>query len=178
VFRSFPEEEIMVDNMNTTERLHGKIVSVDEALVRLADWRSSGDRVVFTNGCFDLIHRGHIDYLSRAASLGTRLVIGLNSDSSVRRLKGDRRPWQDELSRAMIMAAMFFVDLVVLFEEDTPLQLIGKLMPDVLVKGSDYRAGDIVGYDIVTGNGGEVVTVSYLEGFSTTDIERRIQQNR
>jgi D-glycero-beta-D-manno-heptose 1-phosphate adenylyltransferase len=164
--------------MHTTDFLHGKIVTLDEASEMAAGWHAAGETVVFTNGCFDLIHRGHIDYLSRAAALGTRLVIGLNSDASVRRLKGDRRPWQDELSRAMILAAMYFVDMVVLFEEDTPLQLIGKVVPDVLVKGSDYRAEEIVGYDIVTESGGKVMTVSYLEGFSTTAIEKRIQHNR
>lgn len=131
-------------------------------------------KVVFTNGCFDLVHQGHIDYLSKARDLGDVLVVGLNTDASVRRLKGPRRPINDEYSRALLLASMLFVDYVVLFGEDTPYELIKTLQPDILVKGSDYRPEDIVGYDIVMAKGGRVETLDFLPGFSTTAIEQKI----
>lgn len=135
-------------------------------------------KVVFTNGCFDLVHQGHIDYLSKARDLGDVLVVGLNTDASVRRLKGPRRPINDEHSRALLLASMLFVDYVVLFDEDTPYELIKTLQPDILVKGSDYRPEDIVGYDIVMAKGGRVETLDFLPGFSTTSIEDKILKNR
>ena len=135
-------------------------------------------KVVFTNGCFDLVHQGHIDYLSKARDLGDVLVVGLNTDASVRRLKGPRRPINDEYSRALLLASMLFVDYVVLFGEDTPYELIKTLQPDILVKGSDYRPEDIVGYDIVMAKGGRVETLDFLPGFSTTAIEDKILKNR
>ena len=131
-------------------------------------------KVVFTNGCFDLVHQGHIDYLSKARDLGDVLVVGLNTDASVRRLKGPRRPINDEYSRALLLASMLFVDYVVLFGEDTPYELIKTLQPDILVKGSDYKPEDIVGYDIVMAKGGKVETLDFLPGFSTTAIEQKI----
>lgn len=135
-------------------------------------------KVVFTNGCFDLVHQGHIDYLSKARDLGDVLVVGLNTDASVRRLKGPRRPINDEYSRALLLASMLFVDYVVFFGEDTPYELIKTLQPDILVKGSDYRPEDIVGYDIVMAKGGRVKTLDFLPGFSTTAIEDKILKNR
>jgi len=135
-------------------------------------------KVVFTNGCFDLVHQGHIDYLSKARDLGDMLVVGLNTDASVRRLKGPRRPINDEYSRALLLASMVFVDYVVLFDEDTPYELIKAVQPDVLVKGSDYKPEDIVGYDIVTAKGGKVETLDFLPGFSTTAIECKILENK
>jgi len=135
-------------------------------------------KVVFTNGCFDLVHQGHIDYLSKARDLGDVLVVGLNTDASVRRLKGPRRPINDEYSRALLLASMLFVDYVVFFGEDTPYELIKTLQPDILVKGSDYRPEDIVGYDIVMAKGGRVETLDFLPGFSTTAIEDKILKNR
>ena len=135
-------------------------------------------KVVFTNGCFDLVHQGHIDYLSKARDLGDMLVVGLNTDASVRRLKGPRRPINDEHSRALLLASMVFVDYVVLFDEDTPYELIRAVQPDVLVKGSDYKPEDIVGYDIVTAKGGKVETLDFLPGFSTTAIECKILENK
>ncbi|MBR4803943.1 MAG: D-glycero-beta-D-manno-heptose 1-phosphate adenylyltransferase [Bacteroidales bacterium] len=137
-----------------------------------------GRKVVFTNGCFDLVHQGHIDYLSKARDLGDMLVVGLNTDASVRRLKGPRRPINDEYSRALLLASMVFVDYVVLFDEDTPYELIKAVQPDVLVKGSDYKPEDIVGYDIVMAKGGRVATLDFLPGFSTTAIECKILENR
>lgn len=143
----------------------------------LTIWRFQNKRIVFTNGCFDLLHRGHIDYLSKAKDLGDKLIIGLNTDSSVNRLKGKSRPIQDEHSRAMILASLSFVDLVVYFDEDTPYDLINLTQPDVLVKGADYEPEDIVGYNVVKNKGGEIVTIEYLDGYSTTAIENKIRGN-
>lgn len=161
--------------MKSEDRLHQKIYTSEEIGEVVKMWKDNGEVIVFTNGCFDIIHRGHIDYLSKASGLGSRLIIGLNSDSSVKRLKGHERPYQDELSRALILASMFFVDAVVLFGEDTPYNLIRRILPDVLVKGSDYRADDIVGYDIVTESGGKVATIEFLEGYSTSGIVSAIR---
>lgn len=137
-------------------------------------WKSNQEKIVFTNGCFDIIHQGHIDYLSKAADQGNRLIIGVNTDRSVSAIKGNNRPIQDEYSRLMILAAMEFVDAVILFDEDTPINLISKVIPNILVKGSDYKAQDIVGYDVVVNNGGNVVTLDFLEGYSTSGIEEKI----
>lgn len=149
-----------------------KIVTAGQLVATLR--QHPGWKVVFTNGCFDLVHQGHIDYLSKARDLGDVLVVGLNTDASVRRLKGPRRPINDEYSRALLLASMLFVDYVVLFGEDTPYELIKTLQPDILVKGSDYRPEDIVGYDIVMAKGGKVETLDFLPGFSTTAIEQKI----
>jgi D-glycero-beta-D-manno-heptose 1-phosphate adenylyltransferase len=140
----------------------------------LAVWRFKNQKIVFTNGCFDIIHRGHVEYLAKAASQGDQLVIGLNTDASVKRLKGMTRPVQDETSRALVLASFSFVSKVVLFDEDTPYELIKLIQPDILVKGGDYKAEDIVGYDIVKNKGGEIVTIDLVEGISTTSIIDRI----
>lgn len=161
--------------MNITESLLKKIPNQQELDRLLAYWRFQQQKIVFTNGCFDIIHRGHIDYLAKAADLGHVLVIGLNTDASVNRLKGPTRPINDEYARAMVLAAMSFVSAVVLFDEDTPYELIRKVQPDILVKGADYKPEDIVGYDIVTAKGGQVVTLEYLPGYSTSMIEKRIR---
>ena len=129
-----------------------------------------GKKIVFTNGCFDILHLGHVQYLAQAKELGDLLVIGLNSDLSVKRLKGETRPVNPEHARALVLAALQFVDFVILFEEDTPFELIQKIIPDVLVKGGDYNKDQIVGADIVTSNGGEVVVLDFVDGFSTTQI--------
>ncbi len=140
----------------------------------LGYWRFHQKKVVFTNGCFDILHRGHIEYLANAADLCDVLIIGLNTDDSVSRIKGKGRPIQDQTSRAMILSALHFVDAVVLFNEDTPYDLIKFVKPDVLVKGSDYKPEDIVGYDIVKEKEGEIVTIDFLEGFSTSSIIERV----
>jgi rfaE bifunctional protein nucleotidyltransferase chain/domain len=137
--------------------------------------RSEGKRIVFTNGCFDIIHPGHAIYLTEAKRLGDVLVLGLNTDSSVKRLKGESRPINNESDRAIVADALKPVDYVVLFEEDTPYNLIKAVMPHVLVKGGDYKAEDIVGYDIVTGNGGIVTTINFVEGKSTTAIINKLK---
>ena len=138
-------------------------------------WRFTDQKIVFTNGCFDLLHLGHIDYLAKAADLGNKLVIGLNSDHSTSALKGPTRPITDQLSRSTILAALSFVDAVVLFDEPTPIDLIKAVMPDVLVKGADYSVNQIVGADVVLGKGGEVQTIEFLPGYSTSAIESRIK---
>lgn len=146
------------------------IFDITDLEFSLAIWKFKDQKIVFTNGCFDIIHRGHVEYLAKAASLGNQLVIGLNSDASVKRLKGASRPVQDENSRALVLASFSFVSKVVLFDEDTPYDLIKLVQPDILVKGGDYQPDKIVGYDIVTAKGGEVVTVDLVDGHSTTSI--------
>jgi D-glycero-beta-D-manno-heptose 1-phosphate adenylyltransferase len=162
--------------MQNLEIIEKKIFTGWEVLKPwLAYWHFHGKKVVFTNGCFDILHQGHIDYLAKAADYGHVLIVGLNTDKSVYRLKGNGRPVQDEKSRALMISALRFVDAVVLFDQDTPYELIKLVNPDVLVKGSDYKAEDIVGYDVVKEKGGEVVTVDYLDGFSTSAIVEKIK---
>jgi len=153
-----------------------KISDVPSLKNRIAGWKSEGKKVVFTNGVFDLLHIGHITYLSKAAELGDKLIIGLNADSSVKRIKGEDRPVNDENSRAALLAAFFFVDAVVLFAEDTPLNLITALMPDILIKGADYSVENIVGAKEVLANGGEVKTITFVEGYSSSNIIQKIRK--
>ncbi|MDR3329279.1 MAG: D-glycero-beta-D-manno-heptose 1-phosphate adenylyltransferase [Prevotellaceae bacterium] len=157
--------------MQTTPQLNriaAKLVPFDRLPDLRAAWGSK--KVVFTNGCFDIVHLGHVEYLAKAADLGDVLVVGLNTDASVRRIKGPTRPLQDETSRAMVLAAMQTVSHVVLFDEDTPYNLIRQLQPDVLVKGADYKPEDIVGYDIVAARGGRVETIDFVKGYSTSRV--------
>lgn len=153
-----------------------KIVSQQALKERIQDWQSKGQKVVFSNGCFDIVHLGHIDYLEKARSLGDRLVIGLNSDQSVRQLKGESRPINDAHARSRMLAAFGFVDGVAIFEEETPKELIAYLLPDILVKGSDYSVENIVGADTVVANGGEVKTIDLVEGFSTSKLIEKIKK--
>ncbi len=132
-------------------------------------------KVVFTNGCFDILHRGHISYLNDAKSLGDILVLGLNSDQSVKRLKGENRPVNSEADRAFMLENLKAVDYVFLFEEDTPYNLISKIQPDILVKGGDWKVEDIVGHDIVTAKGGEVKSLRFENGYSTTGLIEKVQ---
>lgn len=144
---------------------------------QLENWKTSNKKIVFTNGCFDILHQGHVVYLAKAAALGSKLIVGLNTDSSVRRLKGAERPLNEEQERALLLAALEFVDLVIFFEEDTPYELIKAIQPDILVKGADYKAENIVGYDIVTKSGGSVETIVLEEGFSTTNVIEKIRKS-
>jgi rfaE bifunctional protein nucleotidyltransferase chain/domain len=161
--------------MKKFEVIKNKILSADNLKNQLAVWRFQDKKIVFTNGVFDLLHLGHIDYLSKAKDEGDILIVGVNTDASTRRLnKGNNRPITNQESRSTILAALLFVDAVVLFDEDTPYKLIQQIQPDVLVKGSDYKAEDIVGFDIVNAKGGRVVTIDFLEGYSTTAIEEKI----
>ncbi len=151
-----------------------RLLSRDTLLVRFG-WPR--DRtVVFTNGCFDLLHPGHIEFLAEARALGDALVVGLNSDASVRRLKGAGRPWVVEADRAAVLAGLRSVDAVTLFDEDTPLELISALLPDVLVKGGDYDLDSVVGREVVEGVGGDVRVLSFVERYSTTDILDRLKE--
>ena len=151
-------------------QIRSKIKTLDEIIAASENWQSQNKRIVFTNGCFDIVHLGHIDYLSRAADLADILVIGVNTDASVSRIKGENRPLQDELSRSTLLASFQFVEAVVLFDDDTPYELIKAIQPDVLVKGSDYKEADIVGADIVGDKGGKIVTIDFLDGYSTSSI--------
>jgi len=155
--------------------LFNKITGIASAKEWVEGWKSEGKKVVFTNGVFDLLHIGHITYLSKAAELGDKLIIGLNADSSVKRIKGESRPINDQNSRAALLASFFFVDAVVIFEEDTPLSLISTLLPDVLIKGADYSIENIVGAKEVLANGGEVKTITFVDGYSSTSIINRIK---
>lgn len=156
--------------------IQNKIYTKTSLLLAINRWRLKSEKIVFTNGCFDLLHLGHIDYLSKAADCGTKLIIGVNTDASVRVLgKGNSRPIQDENSRMSILAALGFVDAVILFDEPTPLELIELIKPDVLVKGADYTIDKVVGADFVIKNGGQVELINYLQGYSTSAIENKIK---
>ncbi|MDQ3048682.1 MAG: adenylyltransferase/cytidyltransferase family protein [Bacteroidota bacterium] len=172
--------------LNALDVLQAKILTNETMIKPLIVWKFKGEKIVFTNGCFDIIHRGHVDYLAKSSDLGGKLVVGINSDASVKRLgKSVSRPLQDEMTRAMVLASFHFVDAVVIFDEDTPYELIHAVDPDVLVKGADYDENEndqkskkyIVGSDIVKSNGGQVFTIPFLEGFSTTKIETKIKNS-
>ncbi len=158
------------------EEIKNKIKNLLEGKAQVEAWRKYGMKIVFTNGCFDILHFGHVDYLEKARLLGDRLVVGLNTDASVSRFKGPTRPIQDQKSRSMVMASLQCVDLVLLFDEDTPINLISELIPDVLVKGSDYLAENIVGAEVVKKNGGIVKTVDFVPGYSTSRIIDKIKK--
>ncbi|HRH03835.1 MAG TPA: D-glycero-beta-D-manno-heptose 1-phosphate adenylyltransferase [Bacteroidia bacterium] len=160
------------------QAISDKIFLRQQLIVWLNGMRFKNEKLVFTNGCFDLLHQGHIDYLAKAADLGTKLIVGVNSDNSVKRLgKGSSRPIQNEQSRALLLAALHFTSAITVFDEDTPYQLIELVKPNVLVKGADWKVEKIVGYDLVKANGGEVVTIEFLPGFSTTAIEDKIKSS-
>ena len=160
---------------NIEQTLLDKISDLTFLKSKVTAWKNEGKKVVFTNGVFDLLHIGHITYLSKAAELGDKLIIGLNADSSVKRIKGDSRPINAQDSRAALLASFFFVDAVVVFGEDTPLNLITALMPDILIKGADYTIDNIVGAKEVLANGGEVETITFVEGYSSTSIIQKIR---
>ena len=152
-----------------------KIYNFDTVGDKVRQWQSNGLMVVFTNGCFDLLHYGHLHYLADARDIGDKLVVGLNSAASVRRLKGVNRPINDELTRQYMLASLDMIDAVVVFEEDTPFNLINMIKPDVLVKGGDWAVEQIVGSDIVLKNGGKVLSLPFVEGYSTTNLETKIR---
>ncbi len=159
-----------------TDFISGKICLRKAIIEKVSDWKKQGKKIVFSNGVFDLLHKGHIFSLSQAAKQGDVLVIGLNSDASVKSLKGESRPINDQDARALLLAALVMVDAVVIFEEDTPLELINSILPDVLVKGGDYTIDQIAGAKEVVANGGKVVINPILDGFSTTSIIQAISQ--
>lgn len=159
-----------------TQHYKDKLVAINEAQQIVAQWKSNDLSIVFTNGCFDLLHPGHIRLLDQARRLGDRLIVGLNSDASVKRLKGKNRPINDEQSRALLLSALSMVDLVVLFTADTPLSLITALVPNILVKGGDWKKNQIVGSDFVASKGGQVFSLPFLEGYSSTNLINRIKR--
>ena len=164
--------------MSSREIINSKIFKPENLKSKIAIWQFEGKKIVFTNGVFDLLHLGHIDYLSKAKDLGNILIVGVNTDDSAKRLeKGSNRPITDEVSRSTIIAALNFVDAVVLFNEDTPYELIKVCQPNVLVKGADYKPEEIVGYDIVKANDGKIETIEFLPGYSTTAIENKIRES-
>ena len=156
------------------DQIQQKIYELPALMQQRAIWKTDQQRVVFTNGCFDLLHLGHLHYLAEARTLGDQLIVGLNDTDSVRRLKGNHRPIQDEATRASMLAALTMVSAVVLFAEDTPLHLVQALQPDILVKGGDYTIANIVGAKEVLASGGEVKVLSFLPGYSTSSIEEKI----
>lgn len=162
--------------MNKLNEILNKIVTLDEAKRIVEGWKQRGEKIVFTNGCFDIIHKGHVYYLAQAHDLGTKLILGLNTDESIKRLKGEERPIKELESRALTIASFEYIDLVIPFDEDTPLNLISTLLPNVLVKGSDYSVENIVGAKEVLASGGEVKTIDFVEGFSTTNYFKKIKK--
>tara|TARA_B100002019_G_C20826107_1_gene382943 strand:+ start:41 stop:535 length:495 start_codon:yes stop_codon:yes gene_type:complete len=157
------------------EILNSKILDKERLLVKLTDWKKENKKIVFTNGCFDLIHLGHIEVIARSADLGDILIVGVNTDNSIKRLKGKNRPIVEEISRAKQLAALEFVDAVVLFDQDTPIDLIKMINPNIITKGGDYNTDQVIGNDIVTQNDGEVVIIPLTQGYSTTSILEKIK---
>ncbi|MFO8066939.1 MAG: D-glycero-beta-D-manno-heptose 1-phosphate adenylyltransferase [Bacteroidales bacterium] len=165
--------------MQKAEIINAKIYQNPKKLTEVVDqWKKEDERIIFTNGCFDILHFGHIHYLCRAADMGDKLVIGLNTDRSVKKLKGKGRPINEQNARASVLASLFFVDAVCFFDADTPIELIKTVKPDVLVKGGDYKAEDIVGFDIVKASGGEVVCLKFIEGYSSSNIINKLDSNK
>jgi rfaE bifunctional protein nucleotidyltransferase chain/domain len=152
-----------------------KIVSLQEALEIRKNWSSHHEKVVFTNGCFDILHLGHVDYLEKASQTGSQLIVGVNTDRSVKALKGPERPVNSAYARARLIAALGFVSMVIIFDEDTPLELIKSLAPDVLIKGNDYSIDTIVGAKEVIEMGGEVCTIELVPNYSTTGIIQKLK---
>ena len=154
-----------------------KIEIMDRLQKKIAGWKLLSKKIVFTNGCFDILHKGHVSYLAEAADLGDILIVGVNADRSVQKLKGTSRPINDEASRCEVLAALGFVDAVIVFDEPTPYELIKMIQPDVLVKGGDWKPEEIVGNDIVMAKGGQVLSISFIPGYSTTLIEKKIKES-
>lgn len=162
--------------MSNLDKLTNKICSLKMLKKKVVKWKQEGKKIVFTNGCFDLVHRGHIEVLAKTADLGDKLIIGINTDKSIRELKGKNRPIIDEESRLILLSALAFVDAIILFNDPTPISLISVLQPDILAKGGDYKIEDIVGSNIVIENGGQVTLVPLTIGFSTTNILDKISK--
>lgn len=161
---------------NKLDNIKSKIISATELKRLVAGWKVKSYAIVFTNGVFDLIHQGHIASIALAAQEGNKLVVGINSDASVKRLKGDSRPVNDAMSRALVLASMHYVDAVCIFDEDTPLELIKAVKPDVIAKGGDYSPETVVGNDFVTSYGGKTVIIPLVDGFSTTETINKLNE--
>ena len=163
--------------MSHLNTLKQKIYSLEDMVSTSKLWKQEGEKIVFTNGCFDLVHSAHITVLAKTADLGDKLIIGLNSDESIKKIKGKNRPIIKEGSRAFLLASLSFVDAVVLFSEENPYNLISKLLPDILAKGGDYQESEIAGSNIVRENGGEVIIIPFIDGFSSTNIIEQIKNS-
>ena len=160
--------------MTHIKEIKNKILSLKSLKTKKISWQEKGEKIVFTNGCFDILHRGHVEVLAQTANLGDRLIIGLNSDISIQKLKGKGRPFVDEESRAILLAALSFVDAIILFSETTPIELIRALKPDILAKGGDYNVDTVIGSEYIKQNGGQVILLSFINGFSSTNIINKI----
>ena len=163
--------------MKNLEIITSKIYSLDQIIKQCAVWRFKEKKIVFTNGCFDILHLGHIEYLAKSLDLGNVLIVGLNSDNSVKKIKGTNRPINDEHARASILASLSFVHAVVLFNQETPYELIRTIQPDILVKGEDYNIEQIVGNDIIRAGGGKIKTIELTPGYSTTGMIKKIKES-
>lgn len=163
---------------NSLDLIQSKIFNSESILDQVQQWKSEGFKIVFTNGCFDLLHLGHVHYLAQAATLGDKLILGLNSDASIKRLKGASRPIKDLENRQYILAGLQSIDAVVPFDSDTPFDLIKSILPDFLVKGGDWRPDQIVGGDFVLANGGVVKSLPFIEGHSTTSLVKKITDSQ
>jgi D-glycero-beta-D-manno-heptose 1-phosphate adenylyltransferase len=162
--------------MKNLENIRSKIYNWEQITKQCAIWRFKEKKIVFTNGCFDILHLGHIEYLAKSQDIGDVLIVGLNSDLSVKKVKGPKRPINDENARAMLLASLSFVHAVVLFDQETPYELIDLIRPDFLVKGKDYTEEQIVGNDIVRAAGGEIKTIELTEGYSSTGMIKKIKE--
>jgi len=156
-------------------KLQSKIYTLDQLIDKVSNWKDQNKKTVFTNGCFDLIHLGHVEVLARSSDLGDRLIVAINSDESIIKIKGKNRPIIEEESRVKQIAALDFVDAVILFNQDTPINIISSITPNVITKGGDYKISDVVGYEIVQKNNGEVVIIPLTQGYSTTSILDKIK---
>lgn len=157
-------------------KFHKAFIHISDAMSQIKAWKKEGETIVFTNGCFDLLHIGHIAYLKEAKSQGNRLVVGVNSDASVSRLKGPNRPIKDEENRLAILSSLEMVDMCILFAEETPFEIVKRILPDVIVKGGDWRIDQIIGSDIVINNGGKAKSLQFVPGYSTTRLEEKIKK--
>ena len=164
--------------MQQLELIRSKIFDPHKLKLQLTAWKFLSKKIVFTNGCFDILHLGHIDYLAKASDEGDILIVGVNTDASTSKLKGPHRPINNQEQRSMLLAALHFTDAIILFDEPTPYELIKLVEPDVLIKGADYKPEQIVGYDIVTARGGQVKTIDFLPGYSTSLIEEKIRNGK
>ena len=162
--------------MKASDKIPLKLMSRSDLVRQVERWHLQDKKIIFTNGCFDILHKGHLELLSQAAALGDILVIGVNSDDSVKRLKGDERPVNDENFRALMLASLAIVDAVSIFPEDTPMELIESLVPDIIVKGGDYDPSTVVGAELVVKNGGEVIIIPLISGYSTSNLIRKIRE--
>ena len=161
--------------MSNLNKIKDKIFNLSDLKNQSGNWKKNKQKVVFTNGCFDVLHKGHIHLLSKAADLGDKVIVGINSDSSIKKIKGNSRPIMDEYSRSILISSFFFIDAIIIFSEETPINLINTLKPDILAKGGDYKIENIVGSNEVIKNGGQVFLVPFLSGFSSSNIINKIK---